>query len=139
MKHEHFIELLRHAFVGHGATDKDDAVRVQWDPERTPANQKLSWRSIQIGIPKSLSQRWVEEMIVSIEDVTERAKALKKVVDEQPNIHLEELIAKEVVPVERPFEVPEDIRKILKMDEPEGWWREQPKEAQLAREAKRDA
>jgi hypothetical protein len=118
MKHDHFIELLRQAFVGHGAPDSTEAVRVQWDPERTPAMQKLPWRSIQIGIPRSLSQKWVEEWIVSIEDVTERAKALKQEVDEHPNVQLDELLAKDIVPVESIYEVPDDVKEILKMDEP---------------------
>lgn len=117
MKHEHFVELLRQAFVGHGAADKDGAVRVQWDPERTPAMQKLPYRSIQIGIPRSLSQQWVEEWIVSIEDVTERAKHLKREVDTHPNVSREDLVAKGLLPLERSYKIPTDVQELLKMDE----------------------
>jgi len=119
MKHEHFIELLRHAFVGHGPVgEAHDRVRVQWDPERTPAMLKLPYRSIQIGIPRNLSQKWVEEWIVSIEDVTERAKELKSVVDEKHEATIEELLEAGLIVHERPFEVPEDVAEILRMTEP---------------------
>ena len=119
MKHEHFIVLLRRAFVGHGAatTDTHETVRVQWDPERTPAMQKLPYRSIQIGIPRKMSQRWVEEWIISIEDVTQRAQELKQLVDQSPDTPLAELEKAGLVPVEKPFGVPEDVRTILQMDE----------------------
>ena len=120
MKHEHLITLLRYAFVDHGAAnDAHETVRVQWDPERTPALNKLPYRSIQIGIPRRLSQQWVEEWIVGIEDVTEKAQGLKRLVDERPEMSLDELVTAGVVPVERPFEIPEDVQAILKMDRPE--------------------
>lgn len=116
MKHEHFIALLRQAFVGHGAAeDVHETVRVQWDPERTPAMQKLPYRSIQIGIPRKMSQKWVEEWIINIEDVTDRAQELKRVVDQSPDTSLAELEKAELVPVEKPFDVPEDVKAILKM------------------------
>jgi hypothetical protein len=115
IKHEHFIELLSHAYVGHGAASGEE-VRVQWDPERTVRLGKLEYRSIQIGIGRQLSQKWVEKWIVSIEDVTERARELKRVVDEDKSIGLERLVEIGLVPVERPYAVPENIEKILKMD-----------------------
>jgi hypothetical protein len=116
MKHKHFVELLSHAFVGHGAAPDKEVVRVQWDPERTPNLGKLPYRSIQIGIPRNLSRKWVEEWIVGIEDVSERARGLKRAVEENRKVSLEELVARGLVPVEKPFVVPEDIEKILKMD-----------------------
>jgi hypothetical protein len=116
MKHEHFNELLRQAFVGHGAADEAGAVRVQWDPERAPTLQKLPWRSIQIGIPRSLSRKWVEEWIISIDDVTERARSLKEAVEQEPGVSDEELVKRELVPVERVYTLPDDIKEILKME-----------------------
>ncbi|KAJ3472506.1 hypothetical protein NLG97_g10933 [Lecanicillium saksenae] len=124
MKHEHFIGLLQRGVLSHGAgidhtRDKTGEVRVQWDPERTPALERLPYRSIQIGIPGSLSDRWANEWIHSIEDVTETARALKKALDEDPDVSLGELIERGLVPAERPFTVPESIITKLDMTQPE--------------------
>ncbi len=90
-------------------------VRIQWDPERTVRLGRLDHRSIQIGIPGSLSERWTEEMIVGIEDVTEKARELKRVLDERADFTLEELVELGLVPVERPFELPEELQRGLGM------------------------
>jgi hypothetical protein len=120
MKHEHFIELLRHGFVRHGAaTSEKEVVRVQWDPERSPSLERLPYRSIQIGIPRDLNKQWVDEWVVKIENVTERAQELKKTIDQQPHVMTEELIELGLVPVERPYELPKDIRAVLKMHDAE--------------------
>lgn len=120
MKHAHFLELLSGASLSHGGTlsdqEKAKPVRVQWDPERSPSLGVLPYRSIQIGISREMSKRWVEEWIISIEDVTEKAKELKKLMDDEPTQTLEELVQKGIMPNERVYEVPEDIRKVLKMD-----------------------
>jgi uncharacterized protein DUF4291 len=63
--HEHWLSRLRAG-----------AVRVQWDPERSAQLQPLPWRSIQIGLSGSAVQRYVQDWIVGIEDVTERAHEL---------------------------------------------------------------
>ncbi len=127
MKRSHFIGLLERGVLStHGAAaeeehgrDRASEVRIQWDPERTPALDKLSHRSIQIGIPASLSEQWVNEWIVSIEDVTTRATALKAALDEDPSITSSMLVERDLVPIERPFEVPESIRSKLEMSDTE--------------------
>ena len=122
MKHEHFLQLLSNASVTHGKMtdeEKSKLVRVQWDPERSPLLELLPYRSIQIGISKELTEKWVEEWIVAIEDVTEKAKGLKRVVvEEKPGSTLEELFEQGVMPREEVYKLPENIRDILKMDEP---------------------
>lgn len=54
-------------------------VHIQWDPERTVKLDKLPIRCIQIGIPGCLVQQWVDEWIVSIQDVTD---AVHKITEE---------------------------------------------------------
>ncbi|KAK7932095.1 hypothetical protein PG985_002807 [Apiospora marii] len=111
MRREHFLELLRRGVLSHdahrsaaaavavnGARDDGDGskgeagsmetaaeeeVRIQWDPERSARLEKLGYRSIQIGVPAALQSQWVNEWITSIEDVTERARELKRVLDEE--------------------------------------------------------
>lgn len=97
------------------AGGKSPDVKVQWDPERTVRLEKLEYRSIQIGIPAALSREWTETWIVSVEDVTDRARELKRVLDEEPDVAEAELVKRGLVPVERPFEISEELQKLLKM------------------------
>ncbi|KAL7946033.1 hypothetical protein V8C42DRAFT_322284 [Trichoderma barbatum] len=130
MKREHFLGLLEQGILSthpspHAHVDKESTnktahekptdVRIQWDPERNAKLEALHYRSIQIGIPGTLSTKWANEWIVSIEDVTERARELKKAVEDQPDIALEELVSKGLVPKEEPLDVPEEIMTRLEM------------------------
>ncbi|KLU87251.1 hypothetical protein MAPG_06252 [Magnaporthiopsis poae ATCC 64411] len=94
---------------------KEEVVKVQWDPERTVRLERLGYRSIQIGIPGALAADWVEAGIAGIEDVTERARELKRTLDREPKISDQELVGLGLVPVERPFEVSEELRELLEM------------------------
>lgn len=121
MKHEHFRQILRQATVtGHSsepltADERSRLVRVQWDPERNIRLDVLPFRSIQIGIGGEASKTWAESMIVSIEDVTEKARALKKALEENPAIEEDELFNLGIVPRERVYDVPDDLKKVLQM------------------------
>jgi hypothetical protein len=123
LPHNVFLDILRRAELTHGPgreVQREPNVRrdvkVQWDPERSPRIGKLEYRSIQIGIRNG---EWVQH-IVGIEDVTERAQKLKAVVEEDTDkkITLEEFVARDLVPAERPYEVPEDLIEILRMEQP---------------------
>lgn len=122
MKHEHFQRLLSQAAVIEGqkggltAEERAKTVRVQWDPERSPRIGMLDYRRSQIGISGKVSSEWANEWIVEIEDVTEKAKALKKTIDEDAEIELGELIRKGLVPEERVYEIPEELRRVLQMN-----------------------
>lgn len=100
------------------AEEKQKQVRVQWDPERSARMEVLPYRSIQIGITGEVKRKWVEEWIDGIEDVTEMARKLKKAIDgsELEGLSEEELVAKGLVPTERPYEVDKELMKILEMD-----------------------
>jgi len=124
LKHETFFSLLRQAVLSNATTNREESVGkkmekgsviVQWDPERSIRIGKLGYRSIQIGIRKELVEEYCKG-IVGIEDVTEKARTLKRVLDEEDGVGVEELRERGLVPLERVFEVPEDVRKILKMD-----------------------
>ena len=130
MTHANFQQLLSQASVTHGhggaltSEEKGKPVRVQWDPERSPNLGVLPYRSIQIGIGEKLSRKWAEEWIESIEDVTERAGRLKELVDavregegKRKRWSEEELVSKGTLPVERVYEVPGELREVLRMDE----------------------
>ncbi|KAF2661168.1 hypothetical protein K491DRAFT_711080 [Lophiostoma macrostomum CBS 122681] len=97
--------------------ERTASVRVQWDPERSVRLERLGYRSIQIGVPGGSKLDWADG-IVEIEDVTERARRLKKVLDEDVDgkLRLEELIETGLVPVEKEYVVDEEMREILGMD-----------------------
>ena len=105
---------------GHGSltsAERNCPVRVQWDPERGPKMGVKPYRSIQIGISRSISQKWAEEWIESIEDVTEMATKLKELVEGSKGGKLEEEpMNMGAMPVERVYEVSEELRRVLKMD-----------------------
>lgn len=45
-------------------------VYVQWDPERTLRGAALDYKSIQVGISRHITQKYVDEWITGIEDRT---------------------------------------------------------------------
>jgi hypothetical protein len=123
MKHEDFQNLLKrgklttHGPGGQSNSKSDEAVvNIQWDPERAPNMDKLPYRSIQIGIPGVVVTEWVKNGIVSIEDVTDKARKLKAAVDQDSKISLEDLIKQGLVPEEKPYELPIEIQNTLQMD-----------------------
>lgn len=76
-------------------------VRIQWDPERDFDLNPLPRRSLQVGLSKAAVQAYVEEWIVSINDVTERAQLLRSTRDLS------------LLPNERPYPLPEDIARVI--------------------------
>lgn len=52
-------------------------VHVQWDPERSLRGEKLSHRSIQVGLSRHVIRQYVSEWIVSISDMTPLVKKLR--------------------------------------------------------------
>jgi hypothetical protein len=129
LPHANFEKLLSQAVVCHGQTlneeEKKMPVRVQWDPERGPGLEVLGYRSLQVGIGGSLSKTWLE-WVVEIEDVTEMAGRLREVVEQKrkegEKLSREELVDMGCLPDERVYEMSEELRKVLKMDENERRW-----------------
>jgi hypothetical protein len=114
LPHANFEKLLSQAVVCHGQTlseeEKKKPVRVQWDPERGPGLEVLGYRSLQVGIGGSLSKTWIE-WVVGIEEVVEQKRK------EGEKLSREELVEMRCLPEERVYEVSEELRKVLKMDE----------------------
>ncbi|KAJ6263115.1 hypothetical protein Dda_1674 [Drechslerella dactyloides] len=115
MTHENFESILAQSSISHSNfTGQKAPVRVQWDPERTPSTRgKLPYRSIQIGIGRSVAEKWADEMILSIEDVTETARRMHQ--DVEAGMAPEEL-AKMYIH-ERVYEIKnEEVRRIIRLD-----------------------
>ncbi|KAH7400900.1 hypothetical protein DE146DRAFT_478113 [Phaeosphaeria sp. MPI-PUGE-AT-0046c] len=123
LTHAAFLSLLKKAKLSHhpkanieAGGESQASVRVQWDPERTIRLERLPYRSIQIGVPGALVGELLKG-IVKIEDVTKRARALKKVLDMTDHIDGEELIAQGFVVKEQVFDVDEALEELLGMTE----------------------
>lgn len=57
---------------------KTSEIRCQWDPERDLFGNLLEYRSIQLGLRGAAVQKYVNDWIVSIEDITEYVMKLRE-------------------------------------------------------------
>ncbi|MEV7996880.1 DUF4291 domain-containing protein [Streptomyces sp. NPDC086077] len=83
---EGFLWALRHACLSHHVPGlhagkdvwreqlRSAAARVQWDPERDLRLAPLPHRSLQLGLAGEAAERYADEWIVGIEDVTPLAR-----------------------------------------------------------------
>lgn len=74
-------------------------VVIQWDPERDLQGNKLPYRSIQIGLKPVAVERYVNEWIQQITDITPVVKEIKQLIDQKD---WEKAAA--LLPVESPVE-----------------------------------
>ena len=72
-------------------------VRIQWDPERDLLLQLLEHRAIQIGLSKEAVQRYVNQWIVSITEVTPLAHQIYALVQKNKMEEAQLLLPKEMV------------------------------------------
>ncbi|MEU4570517.1 DUF4291 domain-containing protein [Micromonospora sp. NPDC023956] len=79
-------------------------VRVQWDPERDLDLRPLPYRSLQVGLSGTAVDRYVEDWIVDIRDVTPVAHAVRARLAEGDRTG-----ARAVLPIERPYPLPVDL------------------------------
>lgn len=83
---------------------RESPVRIQWDPERSIALQPLSNRAIQIGLEGNAVDKYVDDWVVRIEDVTPLVREIERLVIEH---ELEAAYARR--PVESPYPLPQQI------------------------------
>lgn len=114
--HSGFEWALAHSCLSHydatihsspqmwAAMKRDSPVRVQWDPERSVALDALPYRAIQVGLSGEAVDRYLQEWIVRIENVTALVRELHHDADTDPQAVQRQL------PIERRYELPEDIR-----------------------------
>ncbi len=95
-----FEWALKHSSLSH-ERDHSAPVRVQWDPERSVALEKLEHRAIQVGLGREAVDRYVDEWVTKIEDVTPLAHEIARLVADGRR---EE--ASRRLPLERPLDLP---------------------------------
>lgn len=88
----------------HGTRDawrrglRESPVRVQWDPERSMRLAALAHRSVQIGLCGEAVDRYLDEWIVAVTDVTDVARRVGELVARGSEDE-----ATRLLPVERPY------------------------------------
>ncbi|MEH1057876.1 DUF4291 domain-containing protein [Micromonospora sp. CPCC 206171] len=80
---------------------KRSDVRVQWDPERSLRLAPLSYRSLQLGLARAAADRYVDEWVVGLTDVTATAREIRALLDAG-----DDRAAAALLPDERPYPLP---------------------------------
>lgn len=70
-----FLTLLEQA------TPAEGDIRYQWNPERNIRLEKLPHKTLLIGITGDMVNRWINEWIVDITDITDKVRRWKGFVD----------------------------------------------------------
>ncbi len=83
---------------------KASPVRVQWDPERSLQLAALPYRSLQVGLSGRAVDRYVDEWIVAITDVTPSARRIHELLRAG-----DEPAATASLPTEQPYLLPAEI------------------------------
>jgi hypothetical protein len=83
---------------------KSSPARVQWDPERSLQLQPLPYRSLQLGLQGEAVDRYIDEWIVTVTDVTPLTHKIRDLIrarEQQP--------AASLLPTERAYPLPDQI------------------------------
>jgi hypothetical protein len=104
----HFDSSLYASHDDWKAKLQNSSVRIQWDPEKDIHLQNLNYRSIQIGLTGVAVHHYVNEWIVSVEDITLLCKKIHSLVI---NKKIEE--AKSFIPVENIYPLNDELKKVI--------------------------
>lgn len=83
-------------------------VRIQWDPEKDIFLNNLNYRSIQIGLIGIAVEKYVNEWIVSIEDISDKCRVIHSLFLTKK---IEEIM--QVLPHEQVYPLNDDLKKII--------------------------
>ena len=79
-------------------------VRVQWDPERDVRLEPLAWRSLQVGLGGVAVERYVDDWVVGIEDITAMVEELRERAPDDRRSSL---------PIELPYPLPPEVAAVV--------------------------
>ena len=83
---------------------KASPVRAQWDPERSLRLEALPYRSLQVGLSGEAVDRYVDDWIVGLDDVTGLAHRIRDLLRAGDRATAESLL-----PTETPYPLPAAI------------------------------
>ena len=96
----HFAPYAYDSQEAWSAAKSGSPVRVQWDPDHALTGGRLPRRAIQVGLSGPAVERYVEEWIVSISDVTALAHRVKELISSgQADAAARQVPAERVYPV----------------------------------------
>ena len=81
-------------------------VRIQWDPEKDIFLDKLDYRSIQVGLTGIAIDKYVNDWIVSIEDISEKCRDIHSLILEKK---IKE--ATQLLPLEYIYPLPNNLKQ----------------------------
>lgn len=87
----HFDPQVHESHEAWTAQLQHSPVRIQWDPERDIHMNKLDYRAIQVGLSGIAVQKFVNEWIVSIVDITPLCKTIHSLVYKNTDEAIEKL------------------------------------------------
>ena len=97
----------REVYADHEAWQQRKAaipVRVQWDPERDVRLESLAWRSLQVGLGGVAVDRYVDDWVVGIEDITAMVDAVRESAPDDRRSSL---------PIELPYPLPPEVAAVV--------------------------
>ena len=101
----HYIQSAHSSHEAWKETLKNAPVRIQWDPERDIHLQKLPYRSIQVGLMSDAIEKYVNDWIVSIEDISTRCAHIHSLVLKNKKEEAASLLPPEVI-----YPLPDDLK-----------------------------
>lgn len=84
------------------------AVRVQWDPERSPRGAALNHYSIQVGIGRHLIRTFADDWIVGLTDLTPQIRKASALIQTGRAAK-----AQRLVPAERAYPLPRTLEDLV--------------------------
>jgi hypothetical protein len=87
---------------------QNSPVRIQWDPEKDIFLNNLNCRSIQVGLTGVAVEKYVNEWIVGIEDISKKCREIHSLI---LNDKTEE--AKCLLPLENTYPVADEIKTVI--------------------------
>ncbi len=123
IKREGFEWALKHACLSHFNAEihtnidvwktklKHAPVRIQWDPEKDILLNALPYRSIQIGLHQEAVEKYINEWIVEIKDITEYCHNIADLINSN---QLDK--AKTLLPQENIYSVPDELKSNILME-----------------------
>lgn len=85
-------------------------VRVQWDPDRSLAGDRLPARAIQVGLAHEAARRYAGQWITSVTDITGLVRRVKDLVRSDPAGALA------LLPAERAYPLPPELARQIGAD-----------------------
>ncbi|MEV5506836.1 DUF4291 domain-containing protein [Streptomyces orinoci] len=90
---------------------RESPVRIQWDPERSITLEPLTARAIQVGLSGEAVDRYVDDWVTGITDITD---FVHEVHSDVTKGRTAEAVSK--LPAERYYPLPEEIRQRVRAD-----------------------